>query len=342
MLIFTHLKQSNMKKLLFILVFGIYSVFGGAQNAVKRYVLLEHFTNSRCSICASKNPAFYSLISGYTADVHHIAYHPPIPYNSCIFYLGNTTENTTRTNFYGVNATPRVALNGTLVNGGSQLLPSATLTTAIGYTSPIHLRVTETSGTNRTATVQIFTHTDVPAGNYNLYVAVVEKDVDYTSPNTGATEHYDVFRSMLPSINGTPVTLAAPGGSITQSFNYSVAAGWNADQIYVVAFLQNADTKEVLNSGTKFDPLTVSSQEPAVLSLSVQPNPVSETATAFIADDRAESLEVFDLSGQRISISLENQQSGAVSFSLAHLPRGIYVVKITGQEKVYTGKVVKE
>lgn len=34
MLIFTHLKQSNMKKLLFILVFGIYSVFGGAQNAV--------------------------------------------------------------------------------------------------------------------------------------------------------------------------------------------------------------------------------------------------------------------------------------------------------------------
>ena len=145
---------------------------------------------------------------------------------------------------------------------------------------------------------------------------------------------------MLPSVNGTPVTLAAPGGSITQSFNYSVAAGWNADQIYVVAFVQNADTKEVLNSGTKFDPLTVSSQEPAVQSLSVQPNPVQEVATAFIGDDRAESLEVFDLGGRRVSVSFENQQVGAVSFSLAHLPRGIYVVKIELDGNSKIGRLV--
>lgn len=331
-----------MKKLLVTLIWGIACFVSDAQNTVKRYVLLEHFTNSRCSICASKNPAFYDLIDNYPQDVHHIAYHPPIPYTNCIFYQANMGENNARTNFYDVSSTPRVALNGTLVNGGSQLLPAATLNTALAYTSPIHLQVTETSGTDRTATVQIFTHASVPAGNYDLYLAVVEKDVDYTSPNTGATEHYDVFRTMLPSVTGMPVTLAQPGSSVTQSFNYSVAPGWNAAQIYVVAFVQNTATKEVLNSGTRFDPLTVSAGEPGVQQVSIQPNPVKDGAIAYIGDDRAESLEIFGINGQRVAVSFENQQVGAVSFSLVSVPKGIYVVKITGMEGVYTAKVVKE
>lgn len=331
-----------MKKLLLPLLWGAACFTADAQNTVKRYVFLEHFTNSRCSICASKNPAFYNLIDDYPQDVHHIAYHPPIPYTSCIFYQANQTENNARTSFYDVSSTPRVALNGTLVNGGGQLLPAATLTAALAYTSPIHLQVTETTGTDRTATVQIFTHGTVPDGNYQLYLAVVEKDVDYTSPNTGATEHYDVFRTMLPAISGMPVALAQPGSSVTHSFNYSVASGWNAAQIYVVAFVQNTATKEVLNSGTRFDPLIVSAGEPDVQQVSIRPNPVQESAIAYIGEDRAESLEIFGINGQRVAVSFENQQVGAVSFSLANVPKGIYLVKITGKEGVYTAKVVKE
>lgn len=331
-----------MKKLLFALL-GLAACFSGfAQTTVKKYVLLEHFTNSRCSNCAARNPTFYNLIDDYPQDVHHIAYHPPIPYSSCIFYQANPTENNARTSFYGVAGTPSALLNGTYVTTGAQILPPATLTAALPLTSPIHLQVTETSGTNRTATVQIFTHSAVPAGNYNLYVAVVEKDVDYTSPNTGATQHFDVFRTMLPSITGMPVTLAAAGGSITQTFDYSIAAGWNPSEIYVVAFVQNADTKEILNSGTRFDPLIVSAGEPHIQHASIQPNPVKDGALAYIGEDRAESLEIFNINGQRVTVAFENQQVGTVSFSLANVPKGIYVVKITGKEGVYSAKVVKE
>jgi hypothetical protein len=109
-----------------------------------------------------------------------------------------------------------------------------------------------------------------------------------------------------------------------------------------VAFLQNADTKEILNSGTKFDPLIVATGEPRAQSVSIQPNPVLETAVAYLGEDRAEALEVFDLGGRRVSVSFENQQVGAVSFSLREVPKGIYVVKITGRNGVYTAKVVKE
>lgn len=329
-----------MKKLLFTFALTACFLVPEVQSQAKKYVLLEHFTNSRCSVCASRNPAFYTLINGYPQDVHHIAYHPPFPYSNCVFYQANTTENSARTDFYGVQGTPKVALNGTLVNGGSQLLPAATLNAALPLTSPIQMQVTETSGSNRTATVQIYTHGTVPEGSYKLYLAVVEKTINYTSPN-GEAVHHDVFRTMLPAIDGTPVTLAQPGGNISLSFNYSIASGWNAGEVYVVAFVQNTSTKEVLNSGTRFDSFVLSTGEPRFQTASVQPNPVAETAVAYIGDDRAESLEVFAINGQRTSVSFENQQVGGVSFSMAGLPRGIYVLKVTGEKGVYTAKVVK-
>ena len=129
----------NMKNLALPLLL-LFCVGLNAQNLPKKYVLLEHFTNSKCPICASKNPAFYNLIANYPDDVHHIAYHPPIPYNTCVFYLDNPTENSGRASVYSINGTPRVALNGSLAPVSGALLQQALLTAEIGETSPLSLR----------------------------------------------------------------------------------------------------------------------------------------------------------------------------------------------------------
>ena len=75
-----------------------------AQASTKKYLLIEHFTNSNCPPCASRNPAFYSLITQaqYADDVHHISYHPSVPYNTCVFYLANKVENNARAAVYGI------------------------------------------------------------------------------------------------------------------------------------------------------------------------------------------------------------------------------------------------
>ena len=330
-----------MKKLLFTIALAVCCLFPEVYSQAKKYVLLEHFTNSHCSICKSRNPAFYTLINMHPDDIHHISYHPPIPYSGCIFYQANMTENSARTDFYDISSTPRAVLNGAVINGGSMLLPAATLNAALPLTSPIQMLVTETSGDPRTATVQIFTHAAAPAGTYKLYLAVVEKTINYNSPN-GETVHHDVFRRMLPGIDGAPVTLAQPGGSVTLNFNYVIGQGWNPNEVYVVAFVQNTATKEILNSGTRFDNFVLSAGEPRFQTASVQPNPATDAAVAYIGEDRAESLEIYAINGQRIAVSFENQQVGGVSFSMAGLPKGIYVVKITGEKGVYTAKVIKE
>lgn len=326
--------------LLFILFFTATAV--QAQTFAKKYVLIEHFTNSKCGICASKNPAFYNLINQYPDDIHHISIHPNFPYPSCALHQANPSENTARTSFYGVFGTPSVVLNGELQPITSTLLTQTTLQGYLGGTSPLWLQVTESgSGSARTATVKAHSLSNVPSGNYKIYAAVVEKTVNHAGGN-GETVHHDVFRDMISDINGDNFTPAAAGQSVELDFDFNIAANWNANEIYILAWVQNVTTKEVLNSGTRFDPPAVSgTNEAAVQTIRIQPNPVSEIAIAQIGDDIAIQTEVFASNGQRIALTFDNKEAGTVSIPAASLARGIYYVKITGEKGVYVAKMVK-
>lgn len=335
-----------MKKFTFLLAFttAVTALFG--QSLPKKYVFLEHFTNSPCPICASKNPAFYSLIHQYPDDVRHLAVYTPVPYSSCKIYQANPTDNGARTNYYGINGSPRVALNGTLVPVGTPMLPAATLQSALGQTSPIAIRVQEGgSYPNKIANITITTYGNVPAGNYKLYAAVAESTVDYNAPN-GETKHYDVFRAMLPNASGADITLPAPGSSATYTYSYTYTApnGWasNYDSLYVLAFVQNATTKEVLNAGTRFDPVfTGTGEAVAPQSITIQPNPVAETAWVSLPGQQAERVEVFSIGGNLVRTAYDTQNE-QVQIPVESLTPGIYVVKITTGEGIYVGKMVKE
>lgn len=317
-----------------------------AQTSAKKYVFIEHFTNTKCSICASKNPAFYNLIDDYPDDIHHVSIHPPIPYVTCAFYLANPAENSAWANTYDdIDGTPRVALNGTLIPVGSPLLPATTLQTYLNQTSPLWLQVMEDgAGNGRTATVKAHSLGAIPAGGYKLYAAVVEKTVTAPPPpNNGEQIHHDVFRKMLTDVNGEVFTPATAGQSVEFNFDYTVNANWNVNEIYVVAWVKDTASNEVLNSGTQFDPPPVSgTNDPSVHTIPILPNPANDVALARIGDDRAQLLEVFAANGRRISLSAEIQEVGTVNIPLATLSAGIYFVKITGEKGVYVGKVVKQ
>ena len=318
----------------------------GAQSLPKRYVLLEHFTNSRCGICASKNPAFYALISQYPNDVRHLSIHPSVPYSDCKIYLANPTQNNTRTSAYGVNGTPRVALNGSLVPVSAALLPAATLQAAFGQESPIAIEVQE-GGTapNKTTSVTIRMVGDPPAGSHKLFVAVAESTVNYASPN-GETKHHDVFRAMLTDINGDPVTLPAKGTSATYNFSYTHTQpnGWtsNYDSLYVLAFVQQAQSGEVLNTGTRFDPVFTGTDETSFLKpVRIQPNPVTEEASILLPDEEVLRVEVFSVEGQLVQTDYAIQADQILRLPVSRLVPGIYWASVTGKNGLYTGKFVK-
>ena len=333
-----------MKKLVLPL-FAIFLTLGlDAQSSAKRYILIEHFTNSRCSICASRNPAFYSLIGQpqYADDIHHISIHPSFPYSNCVFYQANTTENSAWTDQYDIPGTPRVAMNGRLMPSGSQLLRQDSLVKYIDQTSPFALQVTVSgTGASRTATVTARSLGAVPAGNYNLYVAVAEKTINMTTPNN-ETVHHDVFRDMLTPVTGQAFAIPAQGQQTSLSFNFTISGSWNADEIYVLAFVKENNSKLVLNSGTNLDAVSVNIQELPTQALHIAPNPAASTTYAYLnADDEAKSAEVYGFDGKRHLLALEFD-GNTVKVPVGGLSSGVYFLKITGKQQMYFGKLIVE
>lgn len=331
-----------MKKISALLMGLFLTAFLFAQASAKKYLLIEHFTNSRCSVCASKNPAFYNLIgqSQYADDIHHISIHPMFPYPSCVFYQANTVENAAWTGLYPVQGTPSIALNGALQNPSTPILTETKLQTYLGLTSPLALQVVE-SGPNNARSVQVNAKAlgDIPAGNYKIFVAIAEKTVNQQTPN-GESVHHDVFRKMLTEVSGDAFQAPSLGGTVTFNYEYSIPGTWNPDEVYVLAFVKEVDTKQVLNSGTRFDPVLTSTADLDPTRIRISPNPVSQFAWVELANDVAVQVEVFAANGQRVAGSFEHHGNG-FSISTASFSPGIYFVKIMGEKGGYTGKFVK-
>jgi hypothetical protein len=331
-----------MKKRFSVLVFGLLAVAAFAQNGAKKYVLIEHFTNSNCSNCAARNPAFYNLIgqAQYAENVHHVSVHPSFPYSSCVFYQANTAENTAWTNQYAVQGTPSIAINGAYQSPSSPILTEAKLLTYLGQTSPLALQVTESgSGNARSVNVKAKAVGDIPPGNYKIFVAILEKKVNQTTGN-GESVHRDVFRKMLTAVSGDAFTPPANGQTAEFNYQFNIAANWKADEVYVLAFVKETDTKQVLNSGTRFDPALSSSPEVSTIQLQVWPNPATDEAVVSLPQAAVRSLEVFSSDGRRVSASF-SAQGDFVSIPVADFAPGVYFVKVLGDKNWHVGKFVK-
>lgn len=330
-----------MKKVNLLALLILMANFALAQNSTaKRYILLEHFTNSRCSICASQNPGFFNTIANFEDDVHHIAYHPPFPYNTCVFYLANTVQNSARATFYSVPGTPRVLRNGANSTPANQV--TATVLQGLqGQTSPIGFTVSETSGSSRTATVQVHTFGEAPSGNLRLFVAVAEREIAFTSPN-GETLHHNVFRKMLTDIAGDPFTPAASGNTATLTFNYNIENNWDASQIYVLAFVQNMDTKEVLNSGTRFDPVVSSTGEANVATdFKVFPNPASGLINIQFQEALTGNVSLLDARGAVVWNNRIDQVQNTTADMSPFAP-GLYILRVQSDRGASQQRLVKQ
>jgi Outer membrane protein Omp28/Secretion system C-terminal sorting domain len=326
-----------MKKTLLFILFICISIASFAQSN-KKYALVQHFTNTRCGVCAGNNPTYYTSIKPYEADVHHISIHPSVPYTSCLLYQANTSEQDVLKISYSVSGTPVF-----FVNGAAKNLSSVSTSVAANTTkSPIALKVSQTKLNGKiNATVEV-NSTEIPtSGTYVLYAAAVEKTLNYTSPN-GETVHYDVFRKMMSNINGQAITLTATGKQ-TFTFSTDLLSTWVTGEMYVLAWVQNTTTKEVLNSGSVLD-ISTSTEE--ILAdtqvLDVYPNPSNNAINFDIKDKtiKVENITILGLDGKNYSNNVEISDN---QVNIEALPVGTFLFQLkTKDDKLITKKFVKK
>ena len=268
-----------MKHIKRLFVFLLLINGGNAWTQVPQTAVVEHFTNTYCSVCASRNPGFYSNLNQQT-NVLHIAFHPSAPYAACTLNQHNKIENDARTKFYGIyGSTPRLVISGTVIPSSANYSSASVFTPYLGKTSPIEikLQLTENGSDSFMASIQLITRATHMLGDLNLLVALVEENLAFAAPN-GEQEHHDVFRKAFHSIDGIVVTPASQvGDSISIETSIAKNSVWVKNQLYAMAMLSDFTTKEMVQAARSSN-LGLSNGLHAEIgnSVSVFPNPANE------------------------------------------------------------------
>lgn len=336
-----HLKSKTMKlKLDYVIIFTF--LFVGQINfaQVSKNVIVEHFTNSRCSICAtsSKNPAFYTNLAGHP-DVLHISYHPSSPYPNCVFSQHNPTENDGRTNYYNIyGSTPKLVVQGIQTPANVGFNSADVFSQHLNQTSEVSISIVQTKITDQTIEVMITMTTEV-AHNYTdvkLLVGVAEKLVNYDAPN-GEQEHHDVFREAMTDIEGDAVTLPAVGESITMTYSVANNADWDFNQMFAYAILNEGITREVIQSqaASPSDNTTSTTEVNTFKNLKIYPNPVNDLLNIDLERGEDSSAKIFDSFGKLL---LEKTFDFQTQIDFSNFAQGLYFLEIKNKE----GKAVKK
>lgn len=239
----------HMKKLA-IAVASLLMLFTMSLNAQNERVLLfECFTNASCGPCASQNPALDALIHNNVGHIAAIKYHMSWPVNNDPMYLVNTGDNNARKNVYGISSVPHTVVDGTRYNGMPSGITQNMVNNWLTVESPLEMRlscVVDAAANTITAFVTGRASVDVE-GPLRLYVGVIEHEIHFASApgNNGERDFYDVMKKLLPSSSGTGLNSLAAGDCFTYSFDWQLANIYDMNQLDVIAWVQNSDTKVV-------------------------------------------------------------------------------------------------
>lgn len=316
-----------MKKILLVL---LTSFIGQVINAqIVKTNIVEHFTNSNCSICANQNPGIYTTL-GNNPNVLHITFHPSAPYAACVFSMANPIENDARTNFYNIyGGTPRLIVNGVLTTTANL---SSTLSSLSTSMTNFHVKTTQQFITPDSILVNVIVK-KIAADTMTqalLFAGAKQDTINQTTGN-GESIHQDVFRKGLTSMTGNSITLPTNiNDSTVYIFNYKVAPTWIASRMQTIAILQNPMTKSVINASESSNiistPTGITSMQ--TKRINVYPNP----ATSVLYVENISNYTAYEIINYTGSL-VEKATIERSSIPIAHLSNGLYILKLLGTEK---------
>lgn len=285
---------------------------------LERKVFLEHFSNTNCADCAAINANFYEVLD-QNPGLIHLTYHIGLPNQTGFFYEQNIEDNDSVQNFYAIEKVPSLYINGNESADRPNLLTQNTLNLIYGenLVSPFvfsSFDVEEQVNGSFKVTTIIGTEAMPEEGNYVVRMAVVESEINETTSN-GENLHLNIMRKMLGGFEGNIFDPPSVGNRTLLSSNFNVENNWEKENLFVIAWIQNVDSKEIVTAE--------SSQNFAA--------PLQSSIAALI------NVSCFEEVDGGINISVENGvppytflwSDGSTGQNLANAPAGIYSVEIT-------------
>lgn len=337
--------MENFKSSIWSIVFFAMVSYDGFCQEISKRILVEHFTNTRCSVCAARNPGFYEA-KKQKSDVLHIAYHPSSPYNNCLFSTQNKVENDARTNHYDLyGGTPTFCINGD-IKSSSEVQNVAVYNPYENQTSPISIvvEITPAGSDSISVLVEVKAVSAHTLTNLSLYVPVIEDTVFYNAPN-GEKQHYDVFRKSFSGPD--PVIFNAPvlGGS---SFVYMAKMIknqlWNMNRLSAVAIVSSMDKRviQVAQSDLYSEEVAFSENDPLNLltRITLFPNPSFNSLNIHSGSFWNNSnFKIYNVHGIVVKAGL--MLHGDLNIDVDQLPPGSYVFQLVKDSATISKMFIK-
>jgi Outer membrane protein Omp28/PEGA domain len=221
------------------------------ETGVKKIVLLEDFANVSCDPCVTSNAIIKKLRTKYSDNLVVVKFSTnfPSPYDP--FYLGSKPINDARMGYYNILFAPTIIIDGIH-------RPVPTDSTAI--INDIEKRLSSDAQFNIESSNSISGNqfiVDVSAtllekelniSDYRIYAAIVEEDISFDNPpgSNGETDFFDVMRTVLPDKDGGILIYNEEPNNM--QFQTDISNEWNISNLLSVVFIQNIETKEILQS----------------------------------------------------------------------------------------------
>ncbi len=219
-----------------------------------RMVVVEQFTATWCGPCGMFSPPFHAELGTRLDKVIPIIYHAA----NDIMGNHNLPMYSTRSKLYNVEGIPHAVVNGGTTWAGhpGNLQQALDAIDGVKEMSPYDL-VVEWNREGNICDAKVTLNSSIDKSNLHLFVGLVEyhilnKDLDgKEAAKNGETEFHWVARKLLPSDVGQVVNVVA-GEEQNFTFDFNWDPVYKDGNLYVVAFLQDMSTKEILQGATSF------------------------------------------------------------------------------------------
>lgn len=347
---FTHNIPLNAVSGVYNLIFNVPLVNGGADpdstnNSLSKTTqvatgstvfkpLIEKFTSSTCGPCASYNAStFNPYYTAQNQNFNYIAYQMNWPGTGDIYY---TAEGAVRRDYYGVNAITSLWIDGGEYSTGNS---QATLTTHVNAeaTKPGYFGLTANRNLSGNNAVVNYNITPYLTGSFVLHAAVIEKITTANVGSNGETSFKHVMMKMVPNASGTTINTTA-GTPISGQISASLV-GTNIEEnsdLEVIVFIQNAATREIMQSYKATDALSL--EDNALAKVKLYPNPASNNIR--FTNIQEATIMITDVTG-KVVLQTEGVDENSI-INVSNLNSGIYFVNIKNESMNETIKFVKK
>lgn len=321
----------------------------------QKIVFLEDFSSVTCVNCPQAAEIVKKIAKENPERVLTAQWHLDIPGRNDPFYAANKPHNEGRAKYYNngalFNALPQVFVDGGSSVGTNEATVRADINDALSQEAPIGITVTHTKvegGNTVNVRVSIESEDGLPNG-YRLYAIAVEgmvhrskeyfTQVAKSQPYYDETEFRDLFRTFVSPAEGVEVDLA--GGDKNYDYTYTIGNDWAAEEMYVIAWVQDEFSGEITQAGSSPKPASLSVKEEKAMagySLALPvPNPATVETRVLLTLGNSEegTVTLHNTQGELAKeISLGRMEAGEheVDIQTGDLPAGVYTLTVQAGE----------